>query len=252
MRKRIHEILALAKPGDKLSHFYDVFMLFVIIVSLAPLAIKDTPTWCTYVEATTSCIFAVDYLLHLFTADLALKRGWASFFLFPITPLAVIDILSILPTVFQISPALRALKIFRLIKTLRVLKFFKSFRYSKNILIIGKVFKRQKNSLLTVCYLAIGYILVSALVIFNIEPQTFPTFLDAIYWATVSLTTVGYGDIFPVTEAGKIITMLSSIIGIAVIALPSGIITAAYLTELKRENAEFDDEDDNGSQANDL
>ncbi len=244
MRKRIHEIIALARSGDRLSHFYDVFMLFVIVVSLAPLAIKEPPLWCTYVEIVTSCIFVVDYILHLITADLSLKRGWLSFLLFPITPLAIIDILSILPTLFTINEALRALKIFRLIRALRVLKFFKSFRYSRNILIIGKVFKRQKHSLLTVGYLAVGYILVSALVIFNIEPDTFPTFLDAVYWATVSLTTVGYGDICPHTEAGKIITMLSSVIGIAVIALPSGIITAAYLTELKRENDDFSGDDD--------
>ncbi len=252
MRKRIHEIIALANVGDKISHFYDSFMLLVIIISLVPLAIKEPPLWCTYVEIATSSIFVVDYILHFSTADLALKRGWASFFIFPITPLAIVDILSILPTVFQISPALRALKIFRLIRALRVLKFFKAFRYSKNIVLIGKVFKSQKNSLLTVCYLAIGYTLVSALVIFNIEPDTFPTFLDAVYWATVSLTTVGYGDLYPLTEVGKIITMLSSIIGIAVIALPSGIITAAYLTELKRENDELEQEKNGEKEEKDL
>lgn len=251
MKKRIHEIIAYARSGDKLSHIYDVFMLFVIIISLAPLAIKDQPGWCNIVEIATTFIFIVDYILRYITADLALKRGWVSFLIFPFTPLAIIDILSILPTLFTISEALRALKIFRLIRALRVLKFFKAFRYSKNILIIGKVFKRQKNSLLTVCYLAIGYILVSALVIFNIEPDTFPTFLDAIYWATISLTTVGYGDIIPITAVGKVITMLSAVIGVAVIALPSGIITAAYLTELKHENAEYDDEDDDESMSHD-
>lgn len=66
-----------------------------------------------------------------------------------------------------------------------------------------------------VCGLAVGYILVSALVVINIEPETFETYFDAIYWATVSLTTVGYGDIYAVSTAGKIITMISSIFGIA-------------------------------------
>ena len=86
--------------------------------------------------------------------------------------------------------------------------------------------------------LAIGYILVSALIIFNVEPESFDTFYDAIYGATVSLTTVAYGDIYPVTAVGRLVTMVSSVFGIAIIALPSGIITAGYLEELKKQYAE--------------
>ena len=80
-----------------------------------------------------------------------------------------------------------------------------------------------------------GYIVISALVVFNVEPDSFNTFFDAIYWATVSLTTVGYGDIYPVSTLGRIITMVSSIFGIAIVALPAGIITAGYMNELNKE-----------------
>ena len=76
---------------------------------------------------------------------------------------------------------------------------------------------------------------ISALIVFNIEPDTFSTFFDALYWATVSLTTVGYGDIYAVSYAGKIITMLSALMGIAIVALPAGIITAGYMDELNRK-----------------
>jgi voltage-gated potassium channel len=87
--------------------------------------------------------------------------------------------------------------------------------------------------------LAAGYIVISALVIFNVEPNSFKSFFDAIYWATVSLTTVGYGDIYPVTTVGRIVTMISSIFGIAIVALPAGIITAGYMTEInKRHDSE--------------
>lgn len=88
--------------------------------------------------------------------------------------------------------------------------------------------------MVAVCLLAIGYILVSALVIFNVEPESFKSFFEAIYWATVSLTTVGYGDIYPVSALGRIITMVSSVFGIAIVALPAGIITAGYMTELQK------------------
>ena len=84
--------------------------------------------------------------------------------------------------------------------------------------------------------MAIAYVLVSALVIYNVEPESFGSFFDAIYWATVSLTTVGYGDIYPVTTIGRIVTMISSVFGIAIIALPSGVITAGYLSEVNKEN----------------
>lgn len=70
---------------------------------------------------------------------------------------------------------------------------------------------------------------------FNVEPDTFDSFFDAFYWATVSLTTVGYGDIYPVTVIGKIVAMISSVFGIAVVALPSGIITAGYLDKIQSQ-----------------
>lgn len=98
--------------------------------------------------------------------------------------------------------------------------------------------KRQRTPLLAVGSMALGYVLVSALVIFNVEPDTFGSFFDAVYWAVVSLTTMGYGDIYPVTTTGRIVTMISSFVGIAIIALPAGIITAGYMDTINQEKQE--------------
>ena len=98
--------------------------------------------------------------------------------------------------------------------------------------------KKQKTALIAVLSFAIGYILIASLVVFNVEPDTFNNFFDAIYWATVSLTTVGYGDIYPISSAGRIVTMVSSFIGIAIVALPSGILTAGYMNEIKNSDDE--------------
>jgi voltage-gated potassium channel len=111
-------------------------------------------------------------------------------------------------------------------------------RYSKNLQIIGNVLKNSKDALLAVGTLAVGYILISALVILNVEPESFNNFFDAVYWATISLTTMGYGDIYPVTTFGRIVTMLSSLVGIAIVALPAGIITAGYMSALQEEEEE--------------
>ena len=124
----------------------------------------------------------------------------------------------------------------RIIRTLRVFRSFKIFRYSKNIDRLVAVLRNQSKSLMAVLSMAVFYVLFTALVMFNIEPDTFNTFFDAIYWAAISLTSVGYGDITPVSEIGRLFTMLSAFVGVAIIALPSGIITAGYLDVLKNEN----------------
>ena len=231
-RKRLFEIIEVAEDGDKLSNTYDIFMMITIVASIVPMAFKTTNTVFSIVDKVTVIIFIIDYVLRLLTADLKMKKGIGSFFLYPITPMAIIDLVAILPSLVVISSGLRLLKIFRLLRTLRVLRVFKVIRYSTPIQMILGIFKRTKESLLFVCGIAVGYVLVSALVIFNVEPDTFNNFFDAVYWATVSLTTMGYGDIYPVTVAGKIVTMISSFMGIAIVALPAGIITTGLMEEL--------------------
>ncbi|EMB64461.1 hypothetical protein SMU26_08807 [Streptococcus mutans 3SN1] len=149
---------------------------------------------------------------------------------YPFTPLAIIDLLCLSPSVLLWNNSLKLLKIIRFT---RMLRLFKIIRHSKNITIILNVLKKQKDSLVIVGIFSLGYIFLSALIIFNVEPNTFPSFFDAIYWATISLTTVGYGDIFAVSTIGKIITMFSSLIGVAIVALPAGIITAGYMEEIQ-------------------
>lgn len=236
MRKRLFEIVELSQANDRASSFYDISMIFVIIASLVPLAFKESSPTFTVIEWVTTIIFIIDYIFRLLTADYKLKKGAISFPIYPLTPLAIVDLLCILPSFIALSGSLRLLKVIRLIRAFRVIRALKGLRYSKNMLIIANVIKEQKTALLAVFSLAFSYIIISALVIFNVEPDSFDNFFDAIYWATVSLTTVGYGDIYPVTDAGRIITMLSSILGIAVVALPAGIITAGYMKELEKES----------------
>ena len=234
MRKKIYSIIENTEDGNKWSNLYDVFMMLTIVVSIVPLFFKKQYPAFIFIDYITTGIFIIDYILRLFTADIKLKKGGFSFLLYPITPLAIIDIISILPTFLSTGKAFRLLKIFRLLRTFKVFKAFKLIRYSKSIRIIITVLKKQAKPLLTVVLFAAGYILISALVIFNVEPDTFDNFFSAIYWATVSLTTVGYGDIYPVSTIGRIVTMVSSVLGIAIIALPSGIITAGFMLELNK------------------
>lgn len=238
MRKRIYEIIELSKDGDRASAAYDYVMMAVILLSLVPLTFKENLAPLVVIDRITVSIFILDYLARMLTADLSLKKGPLSFLLYPFTLMAIVDLLAILPSLFAISAGLKLFKLFRLARTFRVFRAFKMLRYSKSVMIIGRVIKAQRVPLLAVCTLAGAYILISALVIFNVEPETFDTFFDAVYWATVSLTTMGYGDIYPLTTAGRVVTMISSFVGIAIVALPSGIITAGYMDELRKSETE--------------
>lgn len=121
---------------------------------------------------------------------------------------------------------------YRYLRVLKSLRICKALRYSDNMAVIVNVFQKKKDSLLAVVGLALAYIMISALVIFNAEPETFETMYDALYWATISLTTVGYGDMFATSDIGRFITMISAFLGVAIIALPSGIIMTGYQEEI--------------------
>ena len=244
MREKLFKIIEVDE-NHLVSHIYDIVMMISIILSLLPLAMKEVPSFFRVTEIATTVLFVIDYILRFLTADYKLRRGKMSFLLYPFTPMAIIDLLSVLPTLILISEALRVLKVIRFVRALRVLKILKSFRYSKNIAMIASVFRREKRSLMTVGVLAVGYILISALLVFNIEPETFATFFDAVYWATVSLTTVGYGDIYTTGVLGRIITMISSVLGVAIVALPAGIITAGYMKEIEQSQTDSNKTGDN-------
>lgn len=231
MRNKLYRLLE--------TSYYDAIMMAVIIISLIPLAFKSINVVWALISMICTIIFIIDYIIRFITADYSLNEGSKSFVIYPFTPMAIVDFLSILPFisfVIVVNKGFRVLKIFRLIRTFRIFRVFKTFRYSKNMEIIINVFKKQKDSLSVVLFLAIGYVFASALVIFNVEPDTFPSFFDALYWATVSLTTIGYGDICVVSAIGKLITMISAFLGIAIVALPAGIITAGYMEEINNKN----------------
>ena len=252
MRERIFQIIEVGKEDDKLSRAYDFFMMVTIIISIIPLWTHEYRLAFHLIDRVTVAIFIVDYILRLLTADLKLKRGAMSFILYPFSIMALIDLISILPSITKLKRGFRLFKLFRLMRTFKVFRIFKAFRYSKSIMMIVNVFKKQKDSLIVVCFFSIAYVIISALVMFNAEPRTFPTMYDAIYWATISLTTVGYGDVYATSDLGKFITMISAVLGIAIVALPAGIIIAGYQEELEQNRKEKDKSIDANSHGSNL
>lgn len=235
MREKIYRIVHIYE-GTVMSVAYKYVMVAAIVLSLIPLTVKGSYPFFAVTEMACLVIFSADFILRWITADYRLGgRGARAFIKYPFRLISIIDLMSVFALFCSVTGAFseygitKALAVFRLIRVLR---------YSKSVQTILDILRYSKRPLMAVGSLAVGYIVISAIVIFNVEPDTFETFFDAIYWATVSLTTVGYGDIYPVSTVGQTVAMVSSFFGIAVVALPAGIVTAEYLGRIKKESGE--------------
>ena len=243
-REKLYRVVEPRNKENYSSRVYDIVMLIAIAMGILPLMFRTQIRLFWYFDLISAICFIVDYMLRWCTADFDSKRGKvAAFLIYPFTPMAIIDLLSILPIFNLLGPTF---KVFRVSRLLKILRIFKVVRYFEPLEIIIAVIRKQSKILMTVLSLAFFYIFITALIMFNAEedinPETgkylFDSFFDAFYWAACTLTTVGYGDLYPISDIGRAISIVSAMVGIAIIALPSGIITAGYMDELKnrREN----------------
>lgn len=244
LRKEVYEIIDKDRQQNILSRLYDIYILILVILSAIPLMMKLWTEQIVILDQTITILFIIDYCLRWATADfvpiLKKRPRWQAFVLYPLTPMAIIDLLAIAPMFLSlpwtpIMPLTQYIQILRIMRVFRCVRFFKTMRYTKSFLYICRAVKREGRLLVMVMALALLYLFASAAFMFSVEPDTFDNFFEAIYWATAMLTTVGYGDIYPVTEAGRFVSILSSFFGTAVIAMPAGIITAGFMEEINKE-----------------
>lgn len=228
IREKLYRVV---EKDTEYFEWYDIMMLICIWVSIVPLIFKEQNKFTYVITIITTLIFVIDYILRWITSDYRLKKGVISFIKYPITFSAIFDLTIIIScfSEFYNNPVLTLFSIFR------ILMIAKTLRYSKKFKIIKNVVEKNKDILKVVCGFTIGFIFVSALIMFQFEGQSFNNFFEAIYWSTTVLTTVGYGDICPKTEIGKLISIISSLVGIAFVALPTGIITTGFVEELNKE-----------------
>ncbi len=230
---------------DVRSRVFDIFIIMLIVLNVI-MVIAETfslpnrlSTAMYYIEIFSLAVFTVEYVLRLWTADL----------LFPdITPIkarvkyvfsfmAIIDLLAILPfyVPFLIPIDLRVL---RTLRTVRLLRLFKVNRYTKAISTIANVFKEKSSQLLSSVFVVALLMLISSILMYNVEhnaqPDKFKNALSGLWWAVATFTTVGYGDIYPVTFAGKILSAIIALLGIALVAVPTGIISAGFIEQIEQ------------------
>ena len=224
---------------SRLKRAYVLFDIVAILISLIPLMFFLEEDIVSAIEYSTVSYFILDYLLRLIISKKKYNKGLLSYVIFVFSFYAIVDILAIIPVFFMVSQSLKSLRLLRLIRLIKTMRFFKMMKYSNSIDLIVRVFKKEAGLLLTVLTLALVFVFISALMIFQLEhdyqPEAFSTFFDAIWWAFATLTTVGYGDIYPLSTGGRLIAIIISFLGIAIVALPSGIIAAGFIEEFKEK-----------------
>jgi voltage-gated potassium channel len=238
LKRRIYEILEPSGTNDTASRAYDLLMTTAVVVGLIPMTLKHENVFVVWIDIVTSLLFIIDYGFRLYTADYKMGyKSYKAYVAYVLSPLAIFDFLSIVPVISVFYRPLAGLALLRLFRVFRVVKLV---RYSKVMVTITNVIRKVRKQLEAVFILVVIYIFISAMLMFQLEPNLFDTFFDALYWATISITTIGYGDISPVTLLGRIITMISALVGMAVIALPTGIITASYMQEITRKKSKYE------------
>ncbi len=251
-RRRLFRILELAESGDAASKVFDIFILTLIVLNVAAVMLESMEDLrLRYAllfhqfEVFSVAVFTVEYLLRVWscTSDPRWRKGVVGRLRFMRTPLAVIDLLAVLPFYLPmfIPVDLRFLRVLRLFRLFRLLKLA---RYTESLRLMGVVVAKRKEELFITLFV-IGMLLVLAssamyLAENEAQPEEFGSIPASMWWAVVTLTTVGYGDTYPVTVAGRVTGAVVALLGIGMIALPTGILGSGFIEELqrRRQNAE--------------
>lgn len=243
LRKRIFHLVEPSKRGDS-TYYFDVLIMVLILLSVIEIILETEPVLKQYefvfsaFEKFSVVAFTIEYILRLWTCQEVKKfKGIRGYFKFASSPMAIIDLLAILPFYLPvIGIDLRFLRILRLFRVFRILKMA---RYSNAFDMIRRVFKNKKEELLiTLGFIAIILVIVSALMYHlekDAQPENFSSISNSIWWGIVTLTTVGYGDVYPITGLGRVLGGIITLLGIGLIALPSGIIASGYTEEINKQ-----------------
>ena len=247
MKQRIYKLVEKGAHGSKINLAFDYFIVTLIVLNVIAIALDtlnglsdQIKTVLRVFEIISIIIFTVEYLLRIYVSDITYpaKSKIASALKFILSPYGIIDLLAILPfyTPFIIKTDLRFLRIIRLIRFFRV---FKISRYNSTLKLIGDVFREKRNDLGMTFFIAGLMLLVSGFIMYSVEnpvqPDKFSNVFASLWWAVATLTTVGYGDIYPITTLGKIISSVVAFLGIGLIALPTGIISAGFISKLSHK-----------------
>ncbi len=248
LKYRVCKTLDLAESNDPLSKAFDILLLGLIFLNVIAVALETVDSlynqyqsWFKIFEGVSVLFFTVEYILRIWscTVKTAYRHPIWGRLKYMITPLALVDLLAILPFYLPlVAPQLRVGRSLRLLRLFRVLKLN---RYTDSLKILGRVLRlKQEEILLSLFVLSILLAVASSIIYYaehEAQPEAFSSIPEAMWWGTITLTTVGYGDVYPVTLLGRILGGMLAILGIGLFALPAGILASGFSEELQARKA---------------
>jgi len=244
MKRKIYNLVEKGAHGSRHNLLFDYFIIMLIILNVIAVALETltglspkSRNLLRLFEIISVGVFSLEYILRIYVSDIThpAKNKITSAVKFILSPYGIIDLLAILPFYlpFVINVDLRFLRIIRLIRFFRV---FKISRYNTTLKLIGDVLKEKRNAIGLTFLVACLMLLISAFIMYSVEspvqPDKFTNVFASLWWAVATLTTVGYGDIYPITALGKILSSIVAFMGIGLIALPTGIISSGFIEKI--------------------
>ena len=247
-KQRIWEILEISKENDKHSKVFDYFISILIGLNVVAIILEteknffgEYESFFRYFEIVSVLIFSAEYLLRLWSCVSVEQYQHPIFgrikYLF--SPMAIIELIAIAP--FYMTFFVTDNRILRILRFLRILKITKHSKHSKTFHIITNTIYKKRSELLSSLILMFSLLLICSTGVYFAEneaqPEKFSSIPSAMWWAVATLTTVGYGDIFPITSLGKFLGSISAIFGIGFFALPAGLLATGFSDEIKKEKS---------------
>ncbi|MBR4360855.1 MAG: ion transporter [Clostridia bacterium] len=252
-KAKIYDIITKDDGDNRASRVFDLIIMALILGSIAAIVLESFDslsekygTVFRVFEIVTVAVFTVEYLLRIWTADLLYPQEKHPRLKYIFSFMALMDLLAILPFYLPfISADLRYLRMVRLFRMFRLFRVFKLGRYVDALQTVVAVIRQSASRLIISMALCFFVMLFSAIIMYTVEnpvqPEQFPNVVASLWWAICTLTTVGYGDVYPITAVGRFFAAIISLVGIGIIAIPTGIIAAGFSSAISSKGAEGDD-----------
>jgi voltage-gated potassium channel len=247
VKKHVHVLLHPTQGNSRWDKFINIFLISLILLNLIAVILETEhsiyqryQTFFHYFDLFSVIVFSIEYVLRLWSCTHEKKYHhwfWGRL-RYMLSWEGLIDLAAILPYFLHIMQVFD-LRVLRLLRLLRFFRIFRLTSYMKSTKMIANVFKSRMQELLLSLILSVGLIIISACLVYFAEhaaqPDTFSSIPKTLWWSVVTLTTTGYGDMVPATLVGRLLTGIIMLIGVALFALPAGIITAGFLEEMRTQ-----------------
>jgi len=246
LKLRVYDILVETEDGELVDRIVAVFLMLLILINSAAVVLETVDDLNARfgsifhaIEMVSIVIFSVEYLLRLWVAPLNPRyaKPFTGRLRYAFSLMAIIDLLAILPAFLPLIFTVD-LRIIRFLRIFRLFRLFKMSRYVDSLNSLDDVVRSKKEELLVILVMIVMLLLFSSSVMYVVEteaqPDKFPDIPSAMWWGVATLTTVGYGDVYPITGLGKLLGGFIAFLGIGIFALPTGILASGFADEIKR------------------